>query len=118
MHELLGLEFSLTPKLRYAIPFYYRKSWICYLKPNNNGSIELAFTRGNELSNTQGLLHSKGRKQVMSMVFTSTEDIPQQALQELLVEALTLDDTVPYAAKRKAHSAPAAHVRGGRSRKG
>ena len=49
LHELLVNEMGLEAKLRYKIPFYYRKSWICYLNPVKPDSIELAFTRGNEL---------------------------------------------------------------------
>ena len=53
---------GITGKISYRIPFYYRKSWICYLNLTKNGGVEFAFPRGNELSNEQGLLDSKGRK--------------------------------------------------------
>lgn len=75
-HNWLTSELNLTDKLRFKIPFYYRKSWICYLNPRPTGSsgratknnaVEFAFTRGNELSNSQGMLDNKGRKQVFSI---------------------------------------------------
>jgi len=101
LHQLLSKELSLTDKIRFGIPFYYRKSWICYMNPTKKGTIEFAFTRGNELSNEQGLLESKGRKQVYSVEFESVNDIPQETLNEIIQEAILLDEAKPYASKRK-----------------
>ena len=101
IHRLLSVELNLTDKLRFKIPFYYRKSWICYLNPNKNGTIEFAFLRGNELSNSQNLLDSKGRKQVWSIELTKLSEIPIKELTEVIHEAILLDETVPYASKRK-----------------
>ncbi len=101
IHNLLSVELNLTDKLRFKIPFYYRKSWICYLNPRKNNSIEFAFVRGNELSNSQGLLDSKGRKQVFSVELTELSKIPVKELTVIIQEAILLDETVPYASKRK-----------------
>ena len=101
IHKLLSFELNLTDKFRFKIPFYYRKSWICYLNPTKNKSIEFAFVRGNELSNSQGLLDSKGRKQVWSIELTKLSEIPTKELTEIIQEAILLDETVPYASKRK-----------------
>jgi len=60
-HQYLYEQLELSPKIRFKIPFYYNKSWICYLKPIKPNGIELAFTRGNKLSNVQGILQSNGR---------------------------------------------------------
>lgn len=100
-HKLLTSELNLTAKLRYKIPFYYNKSWICYLSPDKKGKVELAFTRGNELSNSQGILDNKDRKQVYGIVFSHIDDIPEKELNEVLQEAVLLDETIPYASKRK-----------------
>ena len=99
-HDRLTREFDLIDKIRFKIPFYYGKSWICYLNPIENHSVELAFTRGNELSNSQGLLDNKGRKQVYGIEFEALSDIPIQAIDEIIHEALLLDETKPYASKR------------------
>jgi len=101
LHKLLSVELNLTDKLRFKIPFYYRKSWICYLNPGKNNSIEFAFVRGNELSNSQQLLNSKGRKQIWSIELTKLSKVPIRELTEIIQEALLLDETVPYASKRK-----------------
>lgn len=100
-HELLCNRLGLEAKMRYQIPFYYRNSWICYLNPGKKGRVEFAFTRGNELSNSQGLLDSKGRKQVLSIEYQSLEDVNEEILIEILHEAILLDESVPYASKRK-----------------
>lgn len=99
-HNLLTKELGLTVKMRYKLPFYYKKIWICYINPLKHG-VEFAFTRGNELSNAQGLLLSKGRKQVYSIEFEKVSDIPEQEILQILQEALLLDDTKAYESKRK-----------------
>ena len=101
LHERISALPEVTSKIRYKIPFYYRKSWFCYLNPTKDGGIELAFTRGNELSNEQGLLSSRGRKQVYGVIFYDVRDIPEETLYEVLTEALVLDEEVKYASKRK-----------------
>jgi hypothetical protein len=56
----------------------------------------LAFTRGNELSNEQGILESKGRKQVYGLEFEKVADIPVLLIHEILHEAILLDQSKPY----------------------
>lgn len=100
-HRMLTMEFSFTDKITFKNPCYYNKSWICYLKPLKNGRIEFAFLRGNELSNSQGLLHSGGRKQLRSIEFATVEEIPVDTMKEILHEAVLPDETTPYESKRK-----------------
>ena len=101
LHNLLFSGFNLVAKMRYGIPFYYRKSWICYLNPTKKGIVELAFPRGNELSNEQGLLSDKGRKQVFSVAFDNVAAIPNEVINEIIQEAILLDEAIPYASKRQ-----------------
>lgn len=100
-HKLLTTNFNLTSKITFKSPCYYGKSWICYLKPTRLNKVELAFLRGNELSNVQGLLKNNGRKQLMSIEFESLEHIQFDILDEIFHEAVLLDDTKPYESKRK-----------------
>lgn len=100
-HHLLINEYSLTDKISFSNPCYYKKSWICYLKPLKDGTIELAFMRGNELSNHQGILKSSGRKQLRSVIFSTVQEIPVDSIKEIIHEAILLDETKPYASKRK-----------------
>ncbi len=99
-HDLLTLELNLVAKIKYKIPFYYGRSWICYLNPTKDGKVEFAFVRGNELSNIQGLLDSKGRKQVYSIQFKKVDEIPLQQTNELIQEAILLDRMRVYKSKR------------------
>ena len=101
LHQLITSYPEVTAKIRYKIPFYYRRSWICYLNPTKDGGVELAFTRGNELSNEQGLLDARGRKQVSGVVFYQLKDIPEAVLYEVLQEAFLLDEEAPYSVRRK-----------------
>lgn len=106
LHDLLATQLGLEAKIRYRIPFYYRYSWICYLNPVPNEGVELAFTRGNELSNAQGLLSSAGRKQVYGIVLHDPATVSEAALLEVLNEAILLDESVPYQSKRKQATKP------------
>lgn len=101
LHRMLTSEWGLNARIRYKIPFYDGKTWICYLSPVRGGRVELAFARGNELSNAQGILESKGRKQVYGLEFGSLAEVPMQALREVIQEAILLDQSQPYASKRK-----------------
>ena len=100
-HNMLTDEYLLTDKITFKNPCYYKHSWICYLKALKNGNVELAFMRGNELSNHQGLLKSNGRKQLRSIVLGNLKEIPLEAIKDILNEAIHLDQTKPYASKRK-----------------
>ncbi|NJL12457.1 MAG: DUF1801 domain-containing protein [Microscillaceae bacterium] len=92
---------AIQVKIRYQLPFYYRKSWICYLNPLKKGGLELAFTRGNELADAPGLLDFRGRKQVSSVIFKHPEEVPEASLREILMEALWLDQHVAYTVKKQ-----------------
>lgn len=101
-HKMLTAEYLLTGKVTFKNPCYYKHSWICYLKPLKNDRVELAFMRGNELSNDQGLLKSNGRKQLRSIEISDLKEIPLDTIKEILDEAIYLDEVKPYESKRKA----------------
>lgn len=92
LHSMLTEEFKLTDKIRFKIPFYYGKTWICYLNTLKNNKTELCFLRGNELSNHQNLLQSKGRKQVAGIELENANQIPFRQLKEIINEAIILDN--------------------------
>jgi len=91
-HEILISFPTVTCKIRYKIPFYDQNKWFCYLNPIKPDKIALCFLRGNELSNVQGILESKGRKIVSSVEFSSVHEIPKNAIREIINEALILDE--------------------------
>ncbi len=96
LHDLMMGQPGISCRISFKIPFYYRKSWICYIYPQKKGGIEFVFTRGHELSNEQGILDARGRKEVAGIYLNSLDDIPEESLLEVIQEAILLDETVPY----------------------
>lgn len=105
--RLLLEQPGVTGKMTYKIPFFYRRSWLCYLNPLKDGGVEFAFTRGSELSNNSGILSANGRKQVMGAVFYQINEIPVEAVRENIHEAILLDEQKPYNVRRKRDENPA-----------
>ena len=96
LHDLMMDQPGISCKISFKIPFYYRNSWICYIYPQKKGGIEFVFTRGKELSNEQGILEARGRKEVAGIQLKTLDDIPQESLFEVIQEAILLDESVPY----------------------
>lgn len=99
-HYLLTKEVGLIDKIRYKIPFYDHKSWICYLNPKKDGGVELAFVKGNQLSNEQGLLQAYDRKQIRGITFYKVAEIPEREILEIIQEALILDESVKKSSRK------------------
>ena len=91
----------MEAKIRYGIPFYFQKSWVCYLNLIKKGGVEICFLRANEMANENGLLNFKHRKQVAGISYFSIEEIDEAVFSPILQEALILDETVKYLSKRK-----------------
>jgi hypothetical protein len=85
---------GITSKLSYKIPFFYGKKWICYLNPMKDGTVDLCFCRGNQLSNKEGMLQMKGRKMIASMNLNELEKIPFEGIKSIFKEALILDQMI------------------------
>ena len=100
LDELLTTYPTISSKIRYKIPFYFQKSWICYLNPIKKEGIELAFTRANELSNDTSILDFKDRKQVGGILIKDLNKMPVEAIVTTFEEALLLDETFQYQSKR------------------
>jgi hypothetical protein len=96
LHDLMMDQPGIYCKISFKIPFYYRNSWICYIYPQKKGGIEFVFTRGHELSNEQGILDARGRKEVAGILLKTMDDIPQESLFEVIQEAILLDESIPY----------------------
>ncbi|MCP4459667.1 MAG: DUF1801 domain-containing protein [Cytophagales bacterium] len=92
LHERLTNYHDLQSKISYGIPMYKMKTWVCYLNPIKTGGVDFVFTRGQSLSNEQGLLNSKGRKQVAGFVLQSVSEIPERAIDEMVQEAILVDE--------------------------
>lgn len=96
MHHWLVTEFKLTPKIKFKLPFYYGKSWICFLSPTKIETVDFSFIRGDELLNPSGILEHRGRKMVSSFEIVNLENIPFESLNQIIFEAIELDKYVPF----------------------
>lgn len=96
LHDLIIENPSIDLKQRWILPFYYRKSWICYFNILKNGNVEWRFTRGNELRNASQCLDASGRKQIYRVNFESVNDIDLLMAKVHLQEAILLDEHVSY----------------------
>lgn len=101
IHFLMLSYPNITAKIRYRIPFYFRKSWITYINPLKNGNLEFCFLRANELSNESGILDFKKRKQVAGIEISSVDQVGSEAMILTIEEALVLDQNVKYSVKKK-----------------
>ncbi len=85
------LKKGLEARISYGLPFYYGKRWVCYLKPNKDDSLDLSFTRANQFKDPTGLLQSRERRQISSIQLFSGNDIPIEAIDQIVAAALELD---------------------------
>ena len=92
LHHRLADHHGLIQDIKYEIPMYYRKSWVCYMNPIKNDGIELAFLNGHKLSNVQGILNNKKRKMVAGIDLYEVSKIPERQIDEIIQEAIILDD--------------------------
>ncbi len=94
--EYLDSQFLSLPeigrKMRFKIPFYDYKSWVCYLNPVKNNKVELCFIWGKKLSNVQGILEDRNRKQVSGVIIDNINEININSIMEIFSEALVLDE--------------------------
>lgn len=92
-HDLFINELGLSPKIAYGLPFYYKRKRIFYLNPKKNGTVDLAFIRGIEMSNSNGLMELKNRKHIMTIEIESIKRMPYEGILENIHEAIFLDET-------------------------
>ena len=97
LHQLIP---GIQPRISYRIPFYYGRSWVCYLNANKKGEVDLGICRANELESDFGILEFGTRSQVALASFDTLENIPEEQVMECLEAALALDRSVKYASKR------------------
>jgi len=100
LHDLISEIPGIQPKIRFKIPFYYRKTWICYLNPIKNQSVELCFVRAKEFEHSKIHLEFRDRVQVGGIILTKPEDIDLTLIKMILEEAILLDETKPYTFKK------------------
>ena len=85
---------------RFKIPFYYRHSWVAYLNPIKKDGIELCFIYGNEMSNHDGALQAKDRKQISGISFFNRNQIKADSVLDHFHEAIIIDEEKAVSKKK------------------
>ncbi|MBK6929960.1 MAG: DUF1801 domain-containing protein [Saprospirales bacterium] len=108
LRTMIQLHFPhLQEKFGYGVPYYHQYSRVCFMYPasfpysGQTGGVAFGFTRGNLLSNEQGLLELGTRKEVAYVPLRTAQDIREDPLLEILHEAVLLDDLLYREKKRK-----------------
>jgi hypothetical protein len=108
---ILDTDPRLQEKLSYGVPYFFHYRRICFLWPVSHlpcnypissptdPMVTFGLCYGNLLSNEQGLLLREGRKQVYVIKYSSVKEINEQAVREIIQEAVLVDET--FKNKRK-----------------
>ena len=91
LHEFFLERYQLTPKIKYGIPFYFGKKWVCYLNPIKSGGVDLTFLRGFKMHGFDHVLEQRGRKMVKSLPITNLNSLEVNLLEDLMAHALQID---------------------------
>jgi len=91
---------QIQDKIRFKIPFYYGKTWICYTNPIKKDGIELVFVRARELRDSKEFLDFKKRKMAAGISYYSPKEVDLEKVAIVFHEALELDKTKPYTFKK------------------
>lgn len=97
----------LEEKLSYGVPYYYGHSRICFIWPASAGAVTidkgviLGFCRGYLLSNANGLLERRGRKEVWDVIYEHPSQIEPVKIRETLMEAILVDEEMVPKKKRR-----------------
>ena len=101
---ILETEPRLQERISYGIPFFFHNRRVCFVWPASLipagykpkapaiPKVTLGLCYGNLLSNDQGLLEKGDRKQVYTVGFSSPAEINDQAIREIILEAVLVDD--------------------------
>ena len=99
IRELILQNFpTLKETWAYGAPFYKGRRRICFLYPASlpysglKEGVNFGFTRGNLLSNEQGLLFLGERKEVAYISVLTQKDVREDLFLEILHEAVILDE--------------------------
>lgn len=103
LHDLLTQRYGMNYKLRYKVPFYDIKKWLCYINPQkkrpkklepqrSSRGIELCFLHGRWMKDPQGALNPKDRVQIYGITYYTLEEIDEVVLDVLIQEAIEIDE--------------------------
>ncbi|MBX3044970.1 MAG: hypothetical protein KIT33_09530 [Candidatus Kapabacteria bacterium] len=91
LHSLITVFDIITCKIRFKIPFYDAKNWVCYLNPLKKDSVEVVFTHGNLLTELFPVLDLRGRKKVAGIIYKNADEIDDEMILLILEKAIEYD---------------------------
>jgi len=86
---------DLHEELKFGVPFYVYKGWVCYLNASEKGYVDIAFTAGVELSDTFTLFEHRGTKQVRHIRIPDEAFLREheEEITNYIIEACVRNDT-------------------------
>lgn len=90
LHHLFMTFPGVTTKLRFKIPFYDFKKWICYINPIKKNGVEVCFLKGLKLTERPELVAGK-RTMVKGISVFEINEATLALIAEVFEEALELD---------------------------
>ena len=91
---ILTSDPDIREKISWKVPFYtYHGTHLCYLSVVRSEpvAVDLAFVNGHELPDEAGLLESRGRKTIKSLVIRNVGDPDEDVVRTFIQEALLLN---------------------------
>lgn len=92
LHNFISTYPNIKPVIHFNTPFYTSNRWLIYLSLQKKGGIEVCFVQARYFSNHLELLDFKKRKQVAGITFKSITEINLMVLDDLISEALRVDN--------------------------
>jgi hypothetical protein len=90
LHHLLMTFPGVSTKLRFKVPFYDGKKWICYLNPIKKNGVEVCFIKGFKLKSRPELVAGK-RTMIKGIAVYEINEDKLALVAEVFEEALALD---------------------------
>jgi hypothetical protein len=90
IHHLLMTYEGITCKIRFRVPFYDGKKWICYINPIKKNGVEICFIKGFKLSPKPQLIAGKRTMVKGISVYEINEEV-LSLIAEVFEEAMLLD---------------------------
>ena len=108
---ILDTDPHLQEKLSFGVPYFFHHRSVCFLWPTSlipfcfkkptEEKVTLGLCYGNLLSNDQGLLIAGNRKQVYVIKFSEASQINDQAIREIIQEAVLVDEQFSKKKKKR-----------------
>ncbi len=96
LHDAIPLDQELV---KWKVPFYMYCGHLCYLNPVKKG-VAIGFYHGTKLADSPRLLTGDG-KMVRHVVVRCGEEIPEEGIRELLLEAMILNEMLQESKRKR-----------------